>query len=172
MSALFVVLSLVIAQRLIELAWANRNTRRLLARGAVEVGARHYPLFVALHAGWLLAIATTVDPETPINWFWAAGYGLVQAARFWVMFSLGKYFTTRIITLPGAALVRRGPYRYIAHPNYAVVVAEIIALPMIFGAVWIALVFSVLNAALLFHRIRVESAALGPRRSVREKGLE
>jgi len=166
MSALYVVLALVIAQRIVELAWARRNTRRLLARGAVEVGARHYPLFIALHGGWLLAIATTVDPATPINWSWAVGYLLIEGARLWVMVSLGAYFTTRIITLPGAALVRRGPYRYVAHPNYMVVVAEIIALPMIFGAVWIAVVFSLLNAALLFHRIRLESAALEPRQAL------
>jgi methyltransferase len=166
MSALYVILALVIAQRLIELAWANRNTRRLIARGAVEVGARHYPLFIALHGGWLLSIAATVDPATPVNWVWAACYGAIELARLWVMASLGGYFTTRIITLPAAPLVRRGPYRYIAHPNYLVVVAEIVALPMIFGAVWIAIVFSVLNAALLFHRIRLESAALEPRREL------
>lgn len=166
MSALYVILALVIAQRLIELAWARRNTRRLIARGAVEIGAGHYPLFIALHGGWLLAIALTVDPGTPVNWGWAACYGLIELARLWVMASLGAYFTTRIITLPGAALVRRGPYRYVAHPNYLVVIAEIIALPMIFGAVWIAIVFSLFNAALLFHRIRLESAALEPRRGL------
>jgi methyltransferase len=166
MSALYVILALVIAQRLIELGWARRNTRRLIARGAVEVGAGHYPLFIALHGGWLLAIAATVDPATPVIWGWAGAYGLIELARLWVMVSLGPYFTTRIITLPGAALVRRGPYRYVAHPNYLVVVAEIVALPMIFGAVWIAIVFSLLNAALLFHRVRLESAALEPRRGL------
>jgi len=162
-SALYVILSLVVAQRLAELWLAARNTRRLMASGAVEIGARHYPLFILLHGSWLLAIVLTTDPATPPNWFWLAVYAALEVGRIWVLISLGGYFTTRIISPPNAPLVRRGPYRFCAHPNYVVVVGEIAALPLIFENYWVAAIWSVLNAALLFHRIRVESAALAAR---------
>lgn len=164
MSALYVVLALVVAQRLGELILASRNTRRLLAEGAVEVGARHYPLFILLHSGWLLAVLLTTDPETPLNWGWAAVFLTIEVGRVWVLSALGRFFTTRIVTLPDAPLVKRGPYRFCAHPNYAVVVGEIAVLPLMFGNYAVAAVFSILNAALLFHRIRLENAALAPRR--------
>jgi isoprenylcysteine carboxyl methyltransferase (ICMT) family protein YpbQ len=107
MSALYVVLALVVAQRLGELILASRNTRRLLAEGAVEVGARHYPLFILLHSGWLLAVLLTTDPETPLNWGWAAVFLTIEVGRVWVLSALGRFFTTRIVTLPDAPLVKR-----------------------------------------------------------------
>jgi methyltransferase len=88
-----------------------------------------------------------------------AVYGILQVARYWTIASLGRYWTTRVIVVPGAPAVRRGPYRFMRHPNYAVVAGEIAVLPLVFGAWRIALVFSVLNAAILAHRIRVEDAA-------------
>ncbi|CAN7223281.1 isoprenylcysteine carboxyl methyltransferase family protein [Brevundimonas sp. LjRoot202] len=161
---LWIVLAAVTAQRLGELWLANRNTRRLLAEGAVEIGAGHYPLFVLLHAGWLAAIALATPATTiPAPWLLAA-YGVLQLGRLWVIATLGRFWTTRIITLPGAPLVRRGPYRFVRHPNYLVASLEIAVLPLAFGQVLIALVWSVANALLVGWRIRVEDRALDDRR--------
>ncbi len=160
MSALYAVVGFIVAQRLAELALATRNTRRLRARGAVEAGAGHYPAIVALHIAWLAAVLLAVAPETPANLPLLAVFIALQAGRVWAIASLGERWTTRIIVLPGAPLVARGPYRCVRHPNYLIVCAEIAVVPLIFGAWWIALVFSVLNLAMLWHRIRVEDAAL------------
>ena len=164
MSVLTIVLVLVVLQRLGELAYAARNTRALLARGAVEHGASHYPLIVALHAAWLAALLVFVPWHTAPNWYWLGLFAALQAARIWVVASLGPRWTTRIVVLPDAPLVRRGPYRWRRHPNYIVVAAEIAVLPLAFGALQIALVFTLLNAAMLAWRIRVEAEALGYRR--------
>jgi methyltransferase len=163
-SVLWIVLVLVAAQRLGELAYAARNTRRLLARGAVEIGRAHYPLFILLHGGWLVAIAVLVPASAAPVWPLLALFVLLQAGRLWVVGTLGPYWTTRIITLPGAPLVARGPYRFVRHPNYLVVIGEIAVLPLAFGAWRLALVFSVLNAALLTWRIRIENGVLAARR--------
>lgn len=165
MSALYVILALVACQRLAELVLARRNTRRLLARGGVEVGAGHYPLMVALHAGWLLAMALLIAPKTPPSVPLLTLYGLLQLARLWVQATLGRYWTTRIVIVADAPLIQGGPYRFLRHPNYAVVVAEVAVLPLVFGAWEIAALFSALNLALLRHRIHIEEAALAPRRA-------
>ncbi|MEE8248073.1 MAG: isoprenylcysteine carboxylmethyltransferase family protein [Alphaproteobacteria bacterium] len=165
MSALYVILALVACQRLAELVLARRNTRRLLARGGVEVGAGHYPLMVALHAGWLLAMALLIAPKTPLSVPLLTLYGLLQLARLWVQTTLGPYWTTRIVIVADAPLIQGGPYRFLRHPNYAVVVAEVAVLPLVFGAWEIAALFSALNLALLRHRIHIEEAALAPRRA-------
>lgn len=156
----------VAALRLIELAYAARNARHLRARGGREVGARHYPLLVALHATWLAAIFATVPPDTPPSLPLAGLFAAFLAARAWTVASLGRYWTTRVITLPDEPLVRRGPYRFLRHPNYLIVAGEVAVLPLMFGAWRLALAFSVANAALLWLRIRVEDRALGPRRSL------
>jgi methyltransferase len=153
----------VAVERLIELWYARRNTQALLAAGGVEVGRGHYPLIVALHAAWLVAIFLAVPPEASISWPLIAVFVVLQGLRVWVLASLGRYWTTRIITVPGAPLVRRGPYRFVSHPNYIVVAAEIAVLPLAFGAWMIALVFSALNAGILAWRIGVESKALAAR---------
>jgi methyltransferase len=155
-----VILAIVTLQRLGELWLSNRNTSRLLSRGAREHAPAHYPLIVAAHAGWLAALWLFALPR-PIDGFWLGCFVLVELARIWVLYSLGPRWTTRIIILPEAPLVQRGPYRLIDHPNYAVVVAEIAVLPLVFGLWWIALVFSLLNAAILTVRIREENRALG-----------
>lgn len=163
MTPLYWVLAFVVLQRLAELAWAGRNTKRLLARGAREHGARHYPLFVLLHASWLAAIALTVPADAEPSWLLLGLFALLQLGRVWVIASLGPYWTTRVITLDDAPLVKRGPFRFLRHPNYWVVAGEIAVLPLAFGAWPVALAWSLLNAALLRHRIRVEEAALRPR---------
>lgn len=163
MSVLHWVLVLVVLQRLAELALAGRNTRRLKARGALEVGQSHYPLIVLLHAAWLLALALLVPADTSPSVPLLALFVALQAGRVWVIASLGPYWTTRIITLPGAPLVRHGPYRYLRHPNYLIVALEIAVLPLAFGAIGIAIVFSLLNGVMLWHRIHVETRALAGR---------
>ncbi|HWG81021.1 MAG TPA: isoprenylcysteine carboxylmethyltransferase family protein [Stellaceae bacterium] len=165
MSWVAVIVALVAVERIAELVHARRNTRALLARGAIEAGAGHYPLLVLLHGAWLVALLYAVPAERAPSWGWLGLFVLLQGLRLWVLASLGPYWTTRIITLPGAPLVRRGPYRFLRHPNYVVVVAEIAVLPLAFGAWRIALVFSALNLALLAWRIRIEQQALAPRTS-------
>ncbi len=161
MSALYALVGFIVAQRLAELAYSARNGRRLKARGAHEAGAGHYPLIVALHAAWLLALVLTVPPATPANLPLLGVFAALQAVRVWVIASLGERWTTRVIVLPGAPLVAKGPYRYLRHPNYAVICGEIAVVPLMFGAWQVAVVFSALNLALLRHRVRVEEAALG-----------
>jgi methyltransferase len=153
------ILLLVTLQRLGELWLSNRNTRRLLAQGGHEVGAAHYPFIVAVHVLWLAAL-WWFAPGRPIDGFWLAMFVLVELARIWVLASLGPRWTTRIIVMPEAPLVRRGPYRFLAHPNYAVVVAEIAVLPLVWGLWQVALIFSAPNAAVLYVRIRRENDAL------------
>jgi methyltransferase len=154
-----IILLLVTLQRLGELLLSRYHTSRLLAKGAIEIGRSHYPLVVALHASWLAAL-----------WIWGrdqdvdlaalAGFVVLQGFRLWVLATLGERWTTRIIVLPGAPLVTSGPYRYFSHPNYAVVVAEIALLPLALHLPWLALVFTLLNAAMLTIRIRAEARAL------------
>ena len=159
MSLPVAILALVTLQRLGELWLSNRNTRRLLARGGHEVGARHYPLMVAVHLLWLAAL-WWLAPARPIDGFWLAVFVLLQLARIWVLATLGSRWTTRIIILPGAPLVRAGPYRWVDHPNYMIVIGEIAALPLTFGLWAVAMIFTLLNAAVLTIRIRKENRAL------------
>jgi methyltransferase len=154
------LVAFLIAQRLAELGLAQWNTVRLRAAGGVEFGATHYPLMVALHAFWLLGLWLfghdhSVDP------IWFAVFIALQAARVWVIASLGGRWTTRVIVMPGAAPIARGPYRWLRHPNYAVVAGEIAVVPLALGLPLFALVFSLANAAMLAYRIRVENQALG-----------
>jgi methyltransferase len=161
----YAILALVAAQRLAELAYAQHNTRALLAKGAVEIGREHYPLFILLHAAWLIAIALALPKPATVHWIPLCGYIALEILRVWTMLTLGRYWTTRIITLADAPLVRRGPYRLVRHPNYIVVIGEIALLPLVFGEVWVAATFSVLNTVLLFWRVRQEELALAPRRA-------
>ena len=162
-SPLVWILGLVAAQRLIELAIASRNTRVLLRRGWREVGRAHYPLFILLHSSWLIAIAVATPLYLQPNWALIAVFVVLQLTRVWVIATLGPYWTTRIITLDGAPLVRAGPFRFVRHPNYWVVVGEIAVLPLAFGEWQIALVWSILNALLLRYRIGMETEALAGR---------
>lgn len=160
------ILLAVAVQRLIELWWSRRNERRLRAAGAIEIGARHYPLFILLHGGWLLAVFLGVPPDAPLIWPLLVLFLLLQAARVWVIVSLGRYWTTRVLSLPQAPLVRTGPYRLLRHPNYLIVALEIPLLPLAFGAWRLAFLFGTLNLLLLAYRIAVEERALRPRRAL------
>jgi methyltransferase len=157
------ILVLVTLQRAGELMVAHRNTRRLLARGAIELAPGHYPLIVAVHAGWLISL-WLFGRHQDVGLVALAAYLVVQGFRFWVFWTLGARWTTRIIVVPGESLVTSGPYRLLSHPNYAVVTGEIAVLPLVFYLPWIAAIFTVLNAAVLAIRIRAENRALAASR--------
>jgi methyltransferase len=165
-SPMFWILTLVGMQRLGELVLAESNTQRLLAEGGREVGRRHYPLFIALHGTWLVAIAMTTPLKTEPNWPLIGVFVVLQLLRVWVVAVLGRYWTTRVITVDGAPLVRKGPFRFLRHPNYLIVIAEVAILPLAFGNWPVAIIWSIGNAALLFHRIRVENRALAEREAL------
>ena len=155
-----VILGLVTLERLFELWLARRNTRRLLGQGAREHAPGHYPLIVAVHVLWLAAL-WWLAPTRPVDGFWLGMFVLLELGRLWVLTTLGKRWTTRIIVLPETPLVREGPYRFVNHPNYWVVIGEIAVLPLVFGLVLVALIFTLLNGAALAIRIREENRALG-----------
>ncbi|NBB97087.1 MAG: hypothetical protein GVY34_02800 [Alphaproteobacteria bacterium] len=158
MTPAILFLAFIIVQRLSELVIAKRNTARLLAQGAVEHGAGHYPAMVAMHTAWIAALVV-FGWDNPVSWPWLAVFALLQVFRVWILATLGPRWTTRIIVLP-EPLVARGPFRFFKHPNYMLVVAEIIVAPMVLGLVWVAVVWTVLNAAMLWVRIRAEDRAL------------
>ena len=160
MSALYWLVGFIALQRLAELAYGRANTARLMARGAVESGARAYPLFFLLHGGWLAAMLLLIDPDVSPSLPLLALFAVLQGGRLWIIASLGRRWTTRIIVPPGEPRITRGPYRFVKHPNYAIVIAEIAVAPLIFGAWGVAVVFSALNLALVAHRITQENAAL------------
>ena len=153
-----VLLGFLTLQRGLELAIATRNTKRLLAAGAYEVGADHYPVMVALHASWLATL-----------WWLGRGHALVvpfvvafvvlQLGRIWVLSTLGPRWTTRIVIVPNAKPVTNGPFRFVRHPNYVVVALELPCVSLALGLVWHALLFGALNLAMLAWRIRVENRA-------------
>lgn len=149
----------VAVQRLAELVYAGRNTQTLRSAGGVEFGAAHYPFMVTLHALWLLGL-WLLGHGRPVDPVWLAVFLLLQAGRLWVIASLGPRWTTRVIVLPAVAPLARGPYRFLRHPNYLVVALEIAVVPLALGLPGFALVFSLLNAAMLAVRIRVENRAL------------
>jgi len=161
---LVLAVSFVALQRLLELRLSRKHERLLRGRGAVERGRGHYPPLVAMHALWLLS--TLVEgllrgPDVPTLWpVPMTLFLLAQLLRYWAILSLGEYWNTRVLIVPGTTLVRRGPYRYLRHPNYVVVAAEIATFPLIFGAWVTALAFSALDAALLYVRIKTENRAL------------
>ncbi|GIW23927.1 isoprenylcysteine carboxyl methyltransferase family protein [Meiothermus sp.] len=165
MVTVWVALAWVALQRLLELRLAQANLRWALARGGREYGKEHYPLFFLLHIGWMLgwlAEGLARNQLSPFWGFWLALFLLAQGLRYWAIQSLGRYWNTRIIIVPGAKKVTTGPYRYIAHPNYLAVALELFSLPLVFNAWITALVASFLNALLLlFIRIPAEEKALG-----------
>jgi len=153
------LLAFVTLQRLFELLLSRRNEARLKLRGAVEAGANHYPVMVAIHVAWLAVLwllAWNVEPHMLL----VAAFLALQPLRYWVIATLGDRWTTRVFVIPGASLIRTGPYRFFSHPNYLIVILEIAILPLAFGLIWVAVVFSALNVALLAWRIRIEQRAL------------
>jgi methyltransferase len=154
-----IILALVTLQRIGELVLSRYNTGRLKARGAIEIGANHYPLVVSVHAAWLIALWVW-GRDQDANIVALSLFVALQGVRLWILATLGPRWTTRIIVLPGEPLIASGPYRCCSHPNYAVVGAEIALLPLALHLPLLALIFTVLNAAVLVIRIRVEARAL------------
>lgn len=165
MTVLYAIIALVVVERLAELAIARRNTALLIAGGGVEHGRGHYPLLVILHGCWLLAMVILIPENTRPNWWLLGIFLALQPVRYWIIATLGQRWTTRLIVMPDTQPIQTGPYRWLRHPNYAVVAAEILLLPLAFGAWEIALGFSALNAAILSIRISAENRALYPLRS-------
>jgi methyltransferase len=159
MSLASLILTLVTLQRLGELLLSRHNTNALLARGGIEVAANHYSLVVLLHAAWLTTLWVW-GRDQDVSLVVLSAFILLQAARVWILATLGLRWTTRIIVLPGEPLIASGPYRYFAHPNYAVVAAEVALLPLALHLPLLALIFTALNAAVLYIRIRAEARAL------------
>jgi len=153
------LVAFVIAQRLVELCFAHHNTRRLRGLGAVEFGAAHYHFIVILHATWIVGLLI-LGRGREIGPLWLAVFIVLQIGRLWVIASLGRRWTTRVIVMPGAMPVARGPYRWLRHPNYLIVALEIAVVPLALGLPVFALIFSAANAALLGYRIRLENEAL------------
>lgn len=162
----YVVVGGVAAERVLELAIAQRNIRRLVARGGLEFDRAGYLVMVVVHSLFLLACAAEVHLlQRPWNKYLAVIMAAVLAAamalRYWVVFTLGDRWSTRIVVVPGDRLIGRGPYRFMRHPNYLAVVLEFFALPLIHAAWLTALFFSALNLAVLRRRIAHEEAAMG-----------
>lgn len=165
MSLAVLVLLFVTLQRASELVLAQANTSRLLKQGGIEIGASHYPVMVALHASWLAAL-WFFGWDEEVNLWLLVAYGLLQVFRIWILTTLGRRWTTRIITVPGETLVIGGPYRFLRHPNYLLVLLEVPLLPLVLGLPWLALLFGLLNAAMLAWRIRIEEGALSEMRGI------
>lgn len=162
-TATLLFLGFIVLQRLSELFIAKRNTARLLAKGAYEVGAEHYPVMVAMHSIWIACLLFLGFDES-VAFGWLAMFAVLQVFRVWILGTLGSRWTTRVIILP-EPLVVAGPFKFFRHPNYMLVVAEIIVAPMVLGLFWVALVFTALNAAMLYVRIGVEEKALSALRA-------
>jgi methyltransferase len=160
------LMAFIISQRLVELWWANRNTKRLISLGGKEYSPKHYSLIVVLHTTWIVAILVLIfqNPSVEISAIFLTFFAVLTAFRAWILVTLGSYFTTKIISLPGAPLRKTGPYRFIKHPNYALVVCEIFVVPMIFGFWQIAAIWGLLNIGILAFRIHEEDLALRERR--------
>lgn len=160
-----IVVLIVLLQRILENLYAIYNTRRLLAKGAREAGRDYYPVVVITHLAWLAAIFLIVPPEREIIWLLMGLYILLQGARYWVIGTLGRYWTMRIIVPQKAKLIGSGPFRYLRHPNYTVVMLETFLLPLVFGAWAISVVMTAVIGAVLYYKIVLEEKTLERRRA-------
>ncbi|MDB5158325.1 MAG: hypothetical protein JWR50_3032 [Mucilaginibacter sp.] len=154
-----VFISFLILQRLSELYISSRNEKWLLQNGAIQYGQSHYPYMVAMHTLFIVSIIAEyyLRGGTAINWILLAAFLLVLSFKFWALSSLGKYWNTKIYRIPGVYPVKKGPYKIFKHPNYMEVVCEIAIIPLVFHLYYTAIIFSLLNAAMLTVRIRVEN---------------
>ncbi|MDZ7269392.1 MAG: isoprenylcysteine carboxyl methyltransferase [candidate division KSB1 bacterium] len=161
---LLAVLAVLVVQRLLELWHARRNEQWLRQHGAVELGADHYGFIVALHTAFLPGLAVEGFLRGPqLHPYWPVILALLltaQALRYWCLATLGRFWNTKILVIPAAPLIKRGPYRWCKHPNYGVVIAEIFFIPLLFQAWWTLITASLINLALLRVRIAVENKAL------------
>jgi methyltransferase len=154
-----IFISLFIIQRLSELFIARKNEIWLLEQGAVQYGQNHYPFIVALHTMFIASIIAeyVLRDQPPISWIFLVIFLAILSFKFWALSSLGKYWNTKIYRIPGVYPVKRGPYKFLKHPNYMEVVCEIAIIPLVFHLYYTAIVFTILNAIMLTVRIRVEN---------------
>lgn len=168
-----IIIAIVILQRLVELTIAKRNEKWMRSQGAFEAGARHYPFMVLMHITFFISLLLEVLIfNRQLSPFWIALltlFFIVQVARIWCLTSLGKFWNTKIIILPGANVIRKGPYRFIRHPNYVIVTTELLVLPLLFSAYFTAVVFTLLNLWMLSIRIPAEEKALMEATNYKEK---
>jgi len=155
---------LILVQRGLEELYSARNTKRLIAEGAHEVGREYYPVVAITHLGWIAAVFMLIPASAQIIWPLLVLYLLLQVVRYWVISTLGRYWTHRIITLEDAPVVRSGPYRWLRHPNYIVTIAETFLLPLVFAGVAVAVIFGCVWSAVLYYKILLEDGALDERR--------
>jgi methyltransferase len=155
---------LVLLQRGLEELHSQRNTRRLFQRGAVEAGREYYPVVATTHAAWIASLALLIPANAPMHWGPLLAFLLLQPVRYWIIGTLGPFWTHRIITLPDAPMVTKGPYRLLRHPNYAVTLAETLFLPLAFGQLALGVIFTTIWGAVLFYKIQLEDQALSVRR--------
>ncbi len=155
-------ISFIIALRLGELLLAKRNAKWLLQNNAVEYGKEHYPVMVAMHTLFFVSLLVEYYYVTSgaYSVFYMVFYGMVLLLKIWIIASLGKFWNTRIYHIAGFPLVKKGLYKYVKHPNYLIVIAEIAIIPLAFHLYYTALIFSILNVAMLYVRISVENKAL------------
>ncbi len=169
----FIVISIVILQRLVELVVAKRNEKWMLSQGAFEVGAAHYPVMVSMHIAFFISLlAEVIQLDKSLSSIWILFliiFLVAQVARIWCLTSLGKFWNTKIIILPGADVVQRGPYKWVRHPNYLIVTTELLVLPLLFSAYLTAFIFTLLNVWMLSVRIPAEEKALKEATNYKEK---
>jgi len=154
-----VFIAFLIVQRLSELYISRRNEKWLLENGAIQYGQSHYPYMIVMHTFFLLSIVAEYywRGGPPISWIALASFLIVLSFKFWALSSLGKYWNTKIYRIPGVSPVKKGPYKFLKHPNYMEVVCEIAIIPLVFHLYYTAIVFTLLNAIMLTVRIKVEN---------------
>ncbi|HMS63937.1 MAG TPA: isoprenylcysteine carboxylmethyltransferase family protein [Ignavibacteria bacterium] len=162
----YIVITFVVIQRLIELSIAKKNEKWMLSQGAVETGKEHYKFIVILHTLFIISMIVEYNLKSRyielnfINYLFLVFFIILQAGRVWVISSLGKYWNTRILRIPGSELIRTGPYRFFRHPNYIIVICEIFTVPLIFNLYYTAAIFTILNLLILRIRIKTENNVL------------
>ncbi len=159
---------LLLLQRGAEELYSARNTRALLGMGGFEVGHDYYPVVAVTHLAWIAALFFLLPSNAPVSIPLLGLYLALQVVRYWVIATLGRYWTHRIITLKGAPIVRRGPYRYLSHPNYAVTIAETFLLPIVFGGWALAVIMTAIWSAVLYYKILLENRALAERAAAKD----
>ena len=154
-----IFISFLILQRLSELLIAKRNEKWLLQQGAVQYGQGHYPFMVAMHTFFIISLILEyiLRGDSQISWLFFVLFMVVLVFKFWALSSLGKYWNTKIYRIPGVSPVKSGPYKYLKHPNYIEVVCEIAIIPLVFHLYYTAILFALLNVAMLTVRIKEEN---------------
>ncbi len=161
---------LVLLQRGAEELYSARNTRALLAAGGAEAGSSFYPVVATTHLAWIASLFFLIPPTAEASLILGLAYLALQGVRYWVIATLGRFWTHRIITLPDAPIVQRGPYKFLRHPNYAVTITETFLLPAVFGAWALGAIMGAVWLSVLVYKIKLEDEALATRRQISEPG--